>query len=265
MRIALCLAGQPRDVKESYYFSILKNLIEPNNITDIFVHTWWRPEWEHSEYTDSYPRPPAKFRKDSIDLIRNLYKPLKMVVEDDNIYKETIKNDWAGDDKWVVEEVPIIGEKKNIWVTYPRYMSVYKANELKNEYEKEQGFEYDVVIRLRTDTIPRVRVDVNNYDVSKYFYIPTGFPQTALGILPSTDKKWCGAGDIIAIGNKKNMDTYCNIFNLIKEISIKYPVCVAEATLGYYLVEYNVPIYFAWIDRQEMCLYRQLKEWGLVF
>jgi len=264
MRIALCFSGQPRSVKESYYFSILKNLIEPNNITDIFVHTWWRPEWETKAYTDSYPQPSVIFKKDSIETIKNLYKPLKMVVEDDNIYKETIKNDFVNDISWAVPGQSI-SEKKCIYVTYPRYMSPYKSNQLKNEYEKENGFEYDMVIKTRFDIIPRVRIDIKNYNVSKYFYIPTCYPQTILEVLPSTSNKWCGAGDIIAVGNKQNMDIYCDIFNRIKETSLKHPSAAAEGTLGYYLADNNVPLYFAWIDRQQICVYRQLQEWKLVF
>lgn len=265
MKIALCIAGQPRNVKESYYFSILKNLIEPNQITDIFIHTWWRPEWENAKYIDSYPRPSVTFQKDAIETIEKLYKPLRMIVEDDTKYKDIIKNEYENDDKWVSSSVPIIAEKKSIYVTYPRYLSIFKSNQLKNEYEKENGFEYDMVIRMRIDLIPRVKILAKNYDVSKYFYIPTCFPQTELGIVPSESEPWCGAGDIIAIGNKKYMDIYCDIFNHIKETSMKHPEHVAEATLGYYLVDQNVPIYFAWINRQEMCFYRQLQEWRMVF
>lgn len=44
MKIALCFGGQPRSPVASYD-TVVKNLIIPNNIEDIFIHTWYRPEF----------------------------------------------------------------------------------------------------------------------------------------------------------------------------------------------------------------------------
>jgi len=262
MKIALCFSGQPRDVEESYPY-ISRNLIEPNNITDIFVHTWWRPEWESSAYTDSDPRPPTTFKKDAIDIVKRIYKPLRIDVENDLVYREEIKRDYADDSSWNVTG-QIISEKKYINISYPRYLSVLKSNNIKNEYEKELGFEYDVVIKMRLDLIPRVLVDIKKLDVSKYFYVPTGFPQKNLGVFPRLIQGWCGVNDEFAIGNKKNMDVYCNIFNDLKKTSMRWPPCVGEGTLGNYLEDKRVPIYFAWVDRRDICVYRQIVEGNII-
>jgi len=262
MKIALCFSGQPRDIEESYPY-ILKNLISPNEITDVFVHTWWRPEWETSAYTDSNPRPPTTFKRDAIDAIKRLYSPLRIQVEDDLIYRDEITRDYAEDVNWNVPG-QIIYEKKYIYISYPRYLSVLKSNSIKNEYEKEQGFEYDIVIKMRLDLIPRVLIDLKKFDVTNYFYVPTGFPQKNLGVYPRLIQGWCGVNDELAIGNKKNMDIYCNIFNNLKKTTMRWPTGIGEGTLGNYLEDRSVPIYFAWVDRKDICVYRQILEGNLI-
>ena len=46
MKVALCISGQPRGLETSLEH-VIKNVIEPNNIEDIFIHTWYHPDWDN--------------------------------------------------------------------------------------------------------------------------------------------------------------------------------------------------------------------------
>jgi hypothetical protein len=92
-------------------------------------------------------------------------------------------------------------------MVYNGYLSmfnkIYLSNELKKQYEKENNFIYDYVIRIRPDLVvkqylPREVFEKNNDKI----YIPFSF----------TGHDWLGFPDCMAIGNSKNMDIYSNIF-----------------------------------------------------
>lgn len=80
-------------------------------------------------------------------------------------------------------------ELKNLWAHYrvdnilmptsiPQFYKIYRANELKCEYERECGFKYDIVIRYRPDLImvDKLHLDANvestivNINTKKYHW-----------------------------------------------------------------------------------------------
>ena len=83
------------------------------------------------------------------------------------------------------------------------YNKIYVSNELKKQYEKENNFIYDHVIRIRPDLIvkqylPKEVFEKNNEKI----YFPYSYPGHTL----------LGHPDCMAIGNSKNMDIFSNIF-----------------------------------------------------
>ena len=104
MKIALCLSGQPRCVKQGYEF-VKRNILDGNDVT-VFCHVWETPE--------------------VIDI--EIYKPEAFMIE------KSLTNDLSKytrvpppQPNWKVKD-----PAKSVWnLTY----SLMKANDIKNVYE----------------------------------------------------------------------------------------------------------------------------------
>jgi len=128
MRIAVCFSGQWRtgnncynDLKE--FFGILY----PS--CDFFIHTWDINKQKCYNLSNVFSRE-TKLYEDEIETINQNYKPKKIVIEN-----------YAS----VRDELKIFN------IVQPLWYSFYKSVELKKEFEKENSFEYDYVIKLRPD------------------------------------------------------------------------------------------------------------------
>jgi hypothetical protein len=139
MKIALCLSGQPRSLQEGFHYHS-RNLIEEFEV-DVFVHSW------NSDFNGKVLR---------------LYKPTKHKFEDYLFGKEH-------DIKYEYE-----GGRHDAWP--PRnalhgFYSIYQANRLKCEYEKENGFVYDWVVRSRFDYALNVIINFKQLE-NHFLYVP---------------------------------------------------------------------------------------------
>ena len=134
MRIALCLSGQSRFVEEGYYF-LFKNLFDFKNI-DVFVHTW-----EDNE----------------CDKVLDFYNPISYIIEPQR-YDITFDN----------KNLDYKQENANSgnFVHYSMFYSMKKSNELKLNYETENNFKYDCVIKSRFDNALLNELDVASYNLS---------------------------------------------------------------------------------------------------
>lgn len=116
MRVAICMSGMPRQVREGHYFT-KKNILSHYDC-DVFAHTWngFGREWpEHRECDPS-------------DLVQKLYQPKHFVTQDPMTFTG-------------------LGTSQSMWY------SIHASNELKRHYEVENGFIYDIVLRSRFDNI----------------------------------------------------------------------------------------------------------------
>lgn len=139
-KIALCLSGQPRCVKQGYEY-YKKNLLEHYDV-DVFCHVW------------------NVFGVEDVAL----YKPMAAMIE------ETLTNDLSKytrvpppQPNWKVKD-----PARAAWnLTY----SLMKANELKIIHEEETITSYDWVIRSRYDFAINLTIPFTELDNSK-LYIP---------------------------------------------------------------------------------------------
>jgi len=228
MKIALCFSGQPRNVLECYT-SIRDKLMLPNKITDVFIHTWWRNEWEENQpykgKDSGHNREPTVFDKNAISDIINLYKPIYIETEDDRINDVYIEETFFNDPVFDYRRMPYDR-------IYNCLLSMYKANELKGEYEKQKNFEYDAVIKLRFDFYLFNKIIIRKLDLNyiNLFNISWNLED---------NKAW--VDDIFAIGNKKNMDIYCSAVNYIKEHDQNFPNFLGpNGILAYILSKNNI-------------------------
>jgi len=250
MKIALCLSGQPRSIKESFGY-IKNNLMIPNNITDVFIHTWWRPEWKDKTFINHHSRPNHNFSGTEIEDIKRLYSPKSLLVENDLDYHEHVKKEYAENDDYISQE------KLNIINTYFGYYSTFKVNELKNKYGEENGIKYDMIVKTRLDICPLKILSLQHLDSSK-LHVPTvGFGGTEKDLGDLFDV--FHVNDIFGVSNKENMDIFCDVVNNLKEIAKRVPDQAGNGTLGNILAHNNVKVHISWLDRQDINIYRNLK------
>jgi len=162
MRIALCLSGQPRNVRAGWD-NLNSTIIQENSNLDIFVHTWWDESYVGTTFENAYAESLNKtdgpqvegimssiVEEDTIEVIENLYNPREMCVE------EPIESFPQSDYKLRRERAPIDMYKdwteRYFYNADSMYYSINKCNEIKRKIERSEQIIYDVVIRARFDS-----------------------------------------------------------------------------------------------------------------
>ena len=140
MKIALCLSGQARSVKQGYEF-VKKNLLDGNDVT-VFCHVWESPE--------------------VVDI--ELYKPEALMIE------KPLTNDLSKYTR-VPPPQPNWKVKDPARAAWNLLYSLKVANELKNVYEEEEQMKFDWVIRSRYDFALNTQIPFAELDNTK-LYVP---------------------------------------------------------------------------------------------
>ena len=188
MKVALCISGQPRNVYRG-----VQNILENMKFDfEVFVHAWW----DNDSNKDTFKKILYDGREDE--------------------FSEPMNNDWVGSlyqhfnvnkisiEKQIQLNVPNILEKRKLKFTHTfgvcsSLYSVYKCNELKRQFEIENNFEYDWVIRTRSDFGLSEPIELNNFDNSIIY-------------APNDNSHNYGFNDQFAIGSSKNMNIYSDAF-----------------------------------------------------
>lgn len=210
------------------YPSVKKNIIDVFS-PDIFIHTWddvgsssnlhrrvlpfpmahYLPRklvHDKPYFSSLFPHFSAELDSQSavneVELGR-LYSPKASVVEKSPILDES--DDFFG---FVVPSQMKEKQPKSIW-SRNLYYKIYKCNELKRDFEQQNNFKYDLVIRLRPDlSIGEVispQVDKNTL-YFRYHTIDTSYQ----------------IGDQYFYADSDTMDKVCDIYNHIEDIWKKY-------------------------------------------
>jgi len=220
MKIAFCYSAHLRHYRRAYN-SILNSIYEPfSKIGEIdsFIHTWdtlgpsfsWRVYHNNTEGLD-------QIKTDENDVI-SLYKPKKIVVEN---YQEAIPKLLLKNYTHKEPTNPALF-KDGILSTLVTFYKIWQANELKKDYEKENNFKYDIVVRLRPDSGYTSLPPLSTIDYD-YIYLPGPFGD---GL----------ANDYFALSNSENMDKYSECFVRLKEIYARHEYDFGgERTLFYHL------------------------------
>ena len=197
MKIALLLVGR-LDTFEDMYPSLKENILDPF-LPDVFFSGY--PNNKGIEYCK--------------EKIKNLWKPKKYILKEynENIRKEVYPND------------EIFNQNKRPEVTPKTWLSgiynVKLCNQLKNEYQTENNFCYDVVIKSRTDLSWYKTISNEELELAKSgnILIPTAWDFKIVHPL--------GTSDVIAISNSQGIDKYSslidNVDNYWNEGNIFHP------------------------------------------
>ena len=213
MKIALCFSGLPRFINETYD-NLSNNLIQ-NYDVDVFVHTWYISGqlmrdcgdklW--SKYT---------FNENPTNLIKLLYNVKGIKVDIPIDYFETsILCDYNYEptlEKYMPHFLNDSGSRYFINACHSMWTSIYESNKLKTEYEKENNFVYDVVIRCRFDEMLCNSINFQLYDMNSIH---------VSHCCNTIDYPYIR--DWFAFSSSSNMNEYCNVINNMKSINDRIP------------------------------------------
>jgi len=218
MKIALCNSGHIRTMEQ-----VLSNqndfLIEFNNC-DVFVYTsdlttqrscshlYLKPSSEifHSE---KYPKGKGLiYKTDKSDILHRLQKAYGHRLKKHFIESEVINDLKKEQDpkKWEFHRVR-------------QFHKIYECNKMVQEYEKDNNFKYDIIVRSRTDTMflhNKLNIEqlIDDYegDLNKAVFILGGWKDDK-GI----GKSRIGFFDGFAFGVPKVMNIYADVY-FVKKI-----------------------------------------------
>ena len=195
MKIALCISGQPRNPSRGIP-NILKYL---NFEFDVFYHAWWDNNSSKNYFTKSNA---AKINDIVSEPVKNIWISWMYQYFD-------IKKLFLGTQiNFIVP--PILETRKttyaNAFNICSSLYSIHKCNELKKEYEDQNNFKYDLVIRTRLDFGFSEIINIKDFN-QNIIYVPNDYGIDRYGF-----------NDQFAIGSSFNMDIYSDAYNNIEYI-----------------------------------------------
>ena len=226
-KIALCISGYLRTFEECYP-SILKNIIQDNDV-DIFIHTYdkngnssgWRYPIDLSE----------NINMNFLESLPNL--KILAIQKWDNIKYQFDR---------FRDMVPNV---TNINVIATIFYKIYMCNELKKQYELENNFKYDLVIRTRGDQVfeKKINLDFSEDKILINAY-PWGDEDYVHHFIEEDNKEseiTC-INDRFAAGSSEKIDVLCDLYNHFEELITNSENVQLEYLLNKYLIQNNIEL-----------------------
>lgn len=229
MKIAVCISGQPRGLPNACDF-ILDNLIKPNNIGDIFIHTWYDKNMEGQSFDSAQPGQSGNlggWYPNTPDYLISKLNPKKLLYEAPKSFDEFshLQN----------RETAIQTRLASM------FYSAYKANQLKQDYEQANHFKYDLVIKTRIDLFYNEPIilsnlidsslDQNIYVAEEYQYMRQNDSYPT-----KSGNKYSSMSDTFAFGTSENIDKLASLYENFEDIYNEiWPYAYGEAYLGYHV------------------------------
>jgi hypothetical protein len=236
MKVAVCYSGYLRILEKT--FPHIRDVIFSGHDVDYFVHTWENDIYlSNVKYAKENLKPKLFLQETPKSFERNPYSFINCDLTEKKYLDQLRK---SGEDK-VFTPIPCKENnfkfdrtaevvKFRYYSSYPydvlsQYYSIYKSIELKKIYEQQNNFEYDCVVRIRSDFI------CNPIEIEKYNLNQINLPNcpTHMG----TDLT---VNDHFAFSSSKNMDIYSECFLFIPTYYFIYKVdFIQELLLGKHL------------------------------
>ena len=218
-KIALCYSGRPRSILECHENHKEHFRLGQNDV-DVFAHLWFDETLTGSQfrYDVGQGQWPDAGIKDWID---ENWKPKKISYEQPKHFSGMFLDTW--NTQWHASH-----PKDN---QISMFYGIEKVMNLKKEYEEENDFKYDYVIRMRTDLVfLQSPGEFEEYDQSKLHVFE---------VHPGPDWIQTGAADfavldIIAWGGSDVMDKYGTTYSNLQRITEEgCPMFSPDSALGY--------------------------------
>ena len=194
MKVAVCISGQLRTY-DKCYDNLRKYILEPLD-ADVFMQIWDTVGASHKE---------DKFNDDSVDerKIMSMYNPKNLVIESQ---PEGASDELYG--KKVPEELKEI-EPLHYKSALSMYYQIKSCNDLAVNYAKEKKFEYDIIVRVRPDTM--FLEQIPRHFIEEVFKNPyqVYFAKYAINMKYAVCDKF-------AFGGTKGMQLYTNVWDNIE-------------------------------------------------
>lgn len=219
-RVAVCISGHVRSFEKGFE-NFKSKVIDQNKSFefDFFIDTWETKDWRTED----------KFKEtsESIEEIKALYRPVKVVVEKDIEWDTSNFMKFVKDPSWVKKGYKKVRSKGEHILGM--YYKIRNCNYLKSQHEEENGFEYDLVIRHRTDLgfESKINLDEILKDTKDKIYVAK----------LRENQKSAGQpiNDVLGISSSKNMDEYSKVFDNIEEIVTESEIFRPEWILDFHL------------------------------
>lgn len=200
MKTALCISGHIRSFLD-VYDTLYRYILEPYS-PDVFIHTW---------DTIGFFTRGKKIKGHRVKMIQDdtvsplLWSEVLEKLQPVAIYQEnqrTVNLRYFDKEEYTIRAYA--GMPSNY--AYNLY-SIQKANDLRLQHQKIQGFEYDFVIRTRFDLEYQSNLHIDDLDVQSgsLFY-----PSYRNGVFPELR-------DVFVMGSSLAVNAYANTFSHIKE------------------------------------------------
>lgn len=224
-RIALCYSGRPRSVLECYENHKEHFGLGQSNV-DVFSHLWFDEDLIGQNFRNDVGQgtwPDSDIKQ----WISDHWDPKKITYEKPRSFEHMFVDNW--NPQW-----PYAHQKDN---QISMFYGIEQVMKLKCEYERENNFKYDYVVRMRTDLLfLKSPGSFDDYEKDKLH---------VFNVIPGQD--WVETGvkdfavlDIIAWGGSEVMDKYGSTYsNLQKIVDSGCPTFTPDAILGYNAVKIN--------------------------
>lgn len=217
MKIAVCISGLPRTGLDAAPF-ILNHFASTEHTVDYFCHVW-----DSDMFKSNASRQPTTYKKVPHEKLMEIISKFNPIAY--HIDELTILDQWSGIYKRD-HGLP------NQWSHL--FYSCMMANHLKRQHEMKHEFKYDLVVKIRYDSV---------FNPQKKFYPPKLHPlklyTTHLEVFPYEFSR-VNFSDVIFCGTSEAMDIACEYFRFLS---------FHTTTLSDHLVGPGVGLYKYLIER----------------
>ena len=195
MKIAICLNGlvigqsgnsawlQARQYLKNDIINFYNNSPSDHHHTeyqvDVFAHTWENDNFDNDEFLE-------------------WYQPKSYVIEPQRHFEEE------------VNQISVSHVEKVRYSTFSWAYSRWKSVDLKQKYEKQHGFVYDVVLMCRYDHAHRYEWHKPAFEFNPWFDMEYVYGEYWAGFNE-------GPGDIYFYSKSENIDKIANLYNRLVE------------------------------------------------
>jgi len=232
MKIAFCLSAHLRNFKEvcPNFIENVCNPFKPYGDVDVFIHTWDKLGPKYSWHTHHS----GTGGLDEIDVIPEeviaLYNPKGLVIENfERIKSQLLLSNFTTK----IPGTPAIYSPDGVCSTTVSFYKTWACNQLKKTVEMIEGFQYDIVCRVRPDIY-----------YGKLIPQSFNFNKNTLYLPEFHDPLAC---DLFAISNSSLMDKYSDCFSHLSKIYNENDFDLgADRTLFVYLKGLGIDVREMW-------------------
>lgn len=195
MRIAICISGQLRNWmigrdNQKWFWTTFNY---PGNQVDYFIHTW-NYSWDRPGVSQPYEE--REVTQEEYDSLVDFFQPVK------SIFDNKRQSYFYNNDHWS-----------------SLFYSMSQTLLMKREYELENNFQYDIVVKSRPDVIFHPKMWAHTPSI-----LPDGCLFTTHGGKMGMEFDMINFNDCVFFGNSYTMDLLINLY-FYRQFFINTKVC----------------------------------------